>query len=148
MNIKPQQLINRYRYGERTPTMKFTPKNIGFEIRFGRVFVDETLFPDNASKALEHSIAKWQALVKYLEKNKNTKILAPITLDNSCALCNLFTRNDSNCDGCPVSNFTGRESCLDTPYTRYALLSGNLISQESIECAKAEVRFLESLRKK
>ena len=64
----------------------------------------------NASEALEASILHWQENVA-AETPSDVK-LGP----ESCALCCTFP--DSDCHGCLVSKFTGREDCGGSPYIK------------------------------
>ena len=95
---------------------------------------------EKTAAALEKSIAKW-------ERNTEIESLAYAKIGRGyCDLCQLFF--NINCEGCPVKNRSGKAWCRGTPY-RSAYdksLSGDLPG--FIEAAKAEVKFLKSLRAK
>lgn len=106
---------------------------------------------ENGESPLELSIEKWRDIIDGTGKDLS---------DQNCALCekNSFPHK-SNCDGCPVKEKTGENWCLGTPYIEYTNQMDNLeyksltaalkktIKKEALKAAKAEVAFLESLRK-
>jgi hypothetical protein len=80
-------------------------------------------------KALNGSIAKWEAIV------------AGTGVDNgpsNCPLCHMFWRFPNCCKGCPVSEKTGFTGCVNTPYDRYC-------DDHTIAAAVDELEFLRSL---
>lgn len=100
-------------------------------------------------KALKASIAHWRRLAT----GKRRLFERPAAED--CALCAKFCRQLVNqwgrisgtCDGCPVKNRTGRNTCLGTPYkaARNKWLIYGADSPEFKAAAKEELEFLESL---
>ena len=90
--------------------------------------------------ALEKSIAKWERNTE-IESLDRAKIKA-----KDCALCQLFSRAD--CAGCPVKIRSGWPWCAGTPYMCAYEKYLNDDLPGFIEAAKAEVKFLKSLRAK
>jgi len=80
---------------------------------------------------LELSIEKWQDIVDGKGRNSGAK---------NCALCEAL-----HCGKCSVSDKTGLPSCEGTPYMEFVLCS---TKSERLRCAKEELEFLKSLRKK
>lgn len=96
-----------------------------------------------ALEVLQLSIAHWERVVSGEDKYINSSY---------CALCLEFATpkqyiDDDICEGCPVYERTGRNSCIQTPYyevTRALRVYG----RNSIEfntAAKEELKFLKSL---
>lgn len=95
---------------------------------------------DKTLAALKGSIAKWKSIVDGTGKDEGA---------DNCPLCKQFIDcyeideegNNICCVGCPVSQKTGKEGCLGSPYEKY--------SNCSEECkprhARAELAFLKSL---
>lgn len=85
--------------------------------------------------ALRGSIAKWRAIVEGTGEDKG--------IDN-CPLCLKFNSRypakNLGCNGCPVYQRTGQDSCSGTPYDEY--LSDK---RGTTELAQAELDFLISL---
>lgn len=59
--------------------------------------------------ALEASIRKWK---KNLKKVKRKEI--PHIGSEQCPCCKVYP--DDDCSGCPIKEFTDRDSCYETPY--------------------------------
>ncbi len=93
--------------------------------------------------ALEGSIEKWELIVSGEGTDQGTL---------NCPLCELFwqwsQQSDKPCDGCPVSAKTQQTCCRGTPYMLYreALSAHGERSLQAVGLAKAEVKFLQSLR--
>lgn len=104
--------------------------------------------------ALEESIAKW-------ERNAVAeKPFEYLTSAYNCPLCKIFNlknpQNGTNCEGCPVSESTGRPYCVGTPYYvantasdawYYCYQEGSAESYKlaAHKAARDEVEFLKSL---
>ena len=100
---------------------------------------------DETRKALEGSIAKWQAIVDGTGENQGPQ---------NCPLCWMF--RDDECRGCPVRERSGRHYCYGTPYTSFEDLDiaalecqdddvrKALLVQRGV-AAQAELDFLKSL---
>lgn len=100
-------------------------------------------------KALKGSIKKWEGIVAGLESDRGTK---------NCPLCKLFQRDDA-CDGCPIKDVTGKDTCDETPYEDWcdAVLPQwasrehgdewdfKASDDETVMCAVLELEFLKSL---
>ena len=95
---------------------------------------------EKTAAALEKSIAKW-------ERNTEIESLAHAKTGwKDCDLCQLFLNAD--CEGCPVKIRSGKAWCRGTPYRRaFGKVSGGDLPG-FIKAAKAEVKFLKSLRAK
>lgn len=104
------------------------------------------------AQALEASIKHWE---------KNAAAEDPGDADtgpSACALCNKFALQEDasgiHCHGCPVRERTKSPGCIATPYprARMTLEAWNIEptqrkrKRDFQEAAKAEVRFLKSLR--
>ncbi len=100
-------------------------------------------------EALRGSIAKWQAIVDSVDASDQGA--------HNCPLCDLFFCA-GECEGCPVSEFTGISGCGMTPYGTWAshLAVDHGIKKEHplrrvegcakcLELAKAERDFLVGL---
>lgn len=99
-------------------------------------------------KALQGSIAKWQAIVDGTGVDKGIK---------NCPLCLLFNNDDTFiahvCVGCPVMERTGKRFCRDTPHEKWVANckpSDELNvwvpgGERGLEAARAELDFLKSL---
>jgi hypothetical protein len=112
---------------------------------------------DEVKQAIDNSIEHWEDIVKN-----------PGTFEASaqnCALCKLYhpCRNDfndweyfnfrdvTNCDGCPIKNYTGESLCSGTPYYNYEqayddYTSEFIASKELKEAAINELEFLKKVR--
>jgi hypothetical protein len=107
---------------------------------------------EKTRKALEGSIAKWQAIVDGTGKDNGT---------DNCPLCRMF-HSDFNycegaeeCTGCPVAEEVQDSNCVGTPY--YAWTKANsfaddkpwsAVTDEQKQAAQKELDFLISLRPK
>lgn len=83
-------------------------------------------------KALNGSIEKWQNIVAKTDRDLGVK---------NCPLCQLFYVGRSQkdeCNGCPVAESTGKTGCEGSPYMQHCITP-------TIQCAKAELKFLKSL---
>jgi len=91
-------------------------------------------------QALDLSIEKWETIVKHIEEHG-------ITVEcggrHTCALCGMFWL--PMCEGCPIHAETGQHGCVSTPYDDYDSWCGS-DSDENLEHAKAELKFLKGLR--
>jgi hypothetical protein len=86
-------------------------------------------------EALKGSIEKWQRIEAGADTDKGT---------DNCPLCQLFHEDHrltdgASCDGCPVSDRTGKLFCRGTPYMDY---TGDGKTKAN---ARAELEFLRSL---
>jgi len=90
-------------------------------------------------RALRESIKHWQENAK--AKSMNDVSVSP----RSCALCQLFFDQFSQCAGCPIVDETGTTLCAKTPYEQAAAArrAENLTTFQ--KAARAEVKFLKSL---
>ena len=90
-------------------------------------------------EALRASIAHWK------ENEQVTDIDDAKLGSKHCALCKLF--HSQYCEGCPVFERTGEDSCSNTPYRAAAWAVSKPASDlEAFRlAAKAEREFLESL---
>ncbi len=106
-------------------------------------------------KALLDSIDHWKNIVSVIKKNMGKpffrKGVQLYSADNSflfelgpeaCSLCNIFV--SGNCVGCPVYEFTGKGSCMNTPYDRISLelRTSKLFHGNILVVAEDEVQFL------
>lgn len=98
------------------------------------VQVDPPLTGDE-SDSLELSIAKWRFIVGVLEIGRTIDICGGT---DTCALC-AITECCSQC--IVITHGDGEPGCSDTPYDNWR-------ADKSLESAKAELAFLESLRDK
>lgn len=102
--------------------------------------------------ALEESIEHW----KEIERGEGVDLGT-----YSCALCMEFRTHfaEPDCKGCPVAQKTGRRYCYDSPYSEWDNAMERLGRQmddynrvvdtpELVKLARAERKFLESLREK
>lgn len=98
-------------------------------------------------KALEGSIAKWEAIVAGTG--------ADGCADN-CPLCELFLDPFSECDDCPVAERAGVGGCMNTPWEAWRKITaytprkyrgpGRKVESEiERDLAQAELDFLRSL---
>lgn len=61
-------------------------------------------------EALKASIAKW-------ERNAEATDPSDVRLgSDECPLCDVFHMRAISCNGCPVSDRTGRPFCVESPY--------------------------------
>ena len=81
-------------------------------------------------QAIRDAVEHWKDIVTRRIKNSNP---------NNCPLCRLFF--DGECEGCPVSQFTGEAYCEETPYWEWANAGE---SETRGAAAKKELAFLES----
>ena len=99
--------------------------------------------------ALEASITSWKH--KATTPDYKGLNMGP----TGCALCQLFHHNE--CNGCPISEKTGRMECIGTPYEETYKAWRKLIGAENPnqirvrrpkfrEAARAMVEFMEDLR--
>lgn len=102
---------------------------------------------------LEESIKHWEDIVAEPLKTSYKR--------NACALCRAFHTGIS-CSGCCISIHTGRNGCVNTPYTAFAAyrqgieyrLEKKFLTKEKLlerlpklkKLAQAELDFLISLR--
>ena len=117
---------------------KYANERATFEILPTKEY-EKSIKDQTPKEALENAIKKWKAIVSHLEKFTKSRVLNGTS---TCALCAKYGHivNPSNkqyCHGCPVSEFSGFDGCCNTPWERDVTLSQ----------AKAELTFLESLRK-
>ena len=97
--------------------------------------------------ALKQSIRKWRnnAVVTDVENYE--------TGADHCPLCELYLMK--GCQGCPISEKTGRAFCLDTPYDKameskqgwWARRDSSHYSAKARKAAEEMVAFLEQLLK-
>jgi hypothetical protein len=114
---------------------------------------------EEAMKALDASIRKYQRTVKLLEGSYRKKIKRkdgefyvsnhriPYG-DTDCPLCVLYY--DLDCDGCCVEYDTEEDNCRKTPYSEYqmVLIQSNTVTRRLINSTKAERDYLVDLRKR
>lgn len=95
----------------------------------------------NTIEALRGSIKKWEGVVAGTIKNEG---------QSNCPLCKLFW--NKFCEGCPVSEHTGRMACEGSPYYSYWVMVDlqniDARSEEAISTAQAELDFLKALLEK
>ena len=99
--------------------------------------------------ALEESIRHWEENAR-AETVKDVKISS-----DDCALCLLFRSKEQDCAGCPVSAFSGKPFCLNTPYINAYYTNRQWEDEPKSDkrkknfhaAAQKEVEFLKSLRK-
>lgn len=86
-------------------------------------------------KALQGSIAKWEAIVAGTGEDDGAV---------NCPLCHLF---GDTCQGCPVMQKTGQFNCGGSPYYKYAgaIHAYGTHSSEAIAAAQSELDFLRGL---
>ena len=91
--------------------------------------------------ALKESIEHWRRMEEGRRK-PGESIGAP-----SCALCQLFNCDIlDNCEGCPVFERTGQDSCGGTPYREAVIaFSAGYDSRAFKIAARHEREFLENL---
>ena len=102
--------------------------------------------PDNVmAVALEDSIIHWRENITLGVEG------ASIAMED-CALCQMYY-DRGECTNCPVRKKTGRKRCNGTPYYEAAhyLDQWDIFGDSDdelmfLECARAELAFLESLR--
>lgn len=109
---------------------------------------------ETTKEALEGAIEKWQKIVDFL-RYKRASTMSWVdywNLDSleqgrlNCPLCDLFM--NSGCSKCPVENKTGN-GCLGTPYSDYLWAKVFRVKIPAMRsAAKAELKFLKSLRRK
>jgi len=98
-------------------------------------------------KALEGSIAKWQAIVEGHGRDGGTE---------DCPLCQLFVRDrpvGERCLGCPVAQTTGLRGCAGSPYDLWAAQGPSRainhlpegLKPKARKLAQAELDFLQGL---
>jgi hypothetical protein len=103
---------------------------------------------ERTKTALEGSIAKWQAIVDGTGFDRGP---------DNCPLCIAFFdtqgENDdgytvSECNDCPVYQYTGETGCQRTPYMKASQSIGKQLADtpEKVAAARAELEFLEDLR--
>ena len=68
--------------------------------------------PPETLKALKESVAHWERLLACKTKQE---LEAEGYGAEHCALCEMFSENPQ-CNGCPVAESTGEDSCDGTPY--------------------------------
>lgn len=121
----------------------------------------QTVLTPQAKAALVKSIAHWRDIVKSVAGTGPVKPSSKIdTGPYACALCEVFMiwkPMAKQCVGCPVSQKTGKPSCVDSPYidarNAYATYFQTLWNRTSTaqrrktayENTKKELDFLESL---
>ena len=98
------------------------------------------------AEALEGAIKKWQKIVDYLAKKiVDWTIVKELEQGcGNCPLCQMFKL----CGGCPVFKKTEKMACMETPYIDFANAKSLRNLKIARESAKAEVKFLKSLRDK
>lgn len=106
---------------------------------------------EKTKAALVGSIEHWKRIVN---RTPGETIGAP-----SCDLCQMFLLRvrGTNCEGCPVAEASGRPGCGNTPYVAASdsleldvsrgVKCMSMISDRSVELARKELAFLESLLK-
>jgi hypothetical protein len=101
------------------------------------------------NKALEESIFVWQNRRDRAYRSIGmTRLEAHIHFGaDSCPLCQVyherFTKN-SDCNGCPIKEHTGKHFCQDTVYDK--LTDTREITEQNVVLFDEMVTFLESLR--
>jgi hypothetical protein len=65
----------------------------------------------------------------------------------TCALCMKYDPWVHDCVGCPISSFTGRKGCSDTPYEQFIDVANDAAWTRLLR-ASEEVEFLKSLLEK
>jgi len=96
----------------------------------------------SSSDPIGTSIKKWEFIAKRAGRLYRGQVLRDGKAA-TCGLCEKFSDNGI-CRRCPVFKHTGSSSCSTTPYYRYM---GARNADEAAHAARAEVEFLESLRK-
>ena len=94
--------------------------------------------------ALEESIQHWKRFADGKSKPGETHY------GTSCALCKMFVSASGECDGCPIKNRTGLDSCKSTPWEHCEdMYSDGINYQDELfkSAAKEQLKFLISLRK-
>ena len=92
------------------------------------------VWPKSKLGALKASIKKWEFSALWFKRNPRKSFETGGT--STCALCKLYYKGVSHCDGCPVKEKTGKSCCGGTPID---------ICRHDEACATAEVEFLKSL---
>lgn len=87
--------------------------------------------------ALRGSIRKWERIVAGVGEDRGS---------TNCPLCHLFRKN-RDCQGCPVSTYTGQDSCDGTPYDDYSEAEERVFFRKRLmqKHAERELAFLRSL---
>lgn len=107
--------------------------------------------PENELEALEISIQKWRAIVKYYQDEKNKDIFLYCGGVDTCGLCILYHHRknkspvDISCKSCPIYKQTGYIYCLGTPASIY---TGDKAYADIKEIAKKELDFLLEIKNK
>ena len=107
------------------------------------------VWPRSKSGALEHSIVKYEWLLRWAKRHMGDSM--PTASGNSCSLCYMFVERQNNvlslCVGCPVSVATGFPDCEGSPWE---ILENNYfgkpITESTLHAIAAEIEFLKSLR--
>ena len=99
--------------------------------------IEATRKPRTTHQALSSSIDKWKVIVALIRGGIRVSDGGP----SSCALCQKFYRN--NCRGCPVRKVTKCIQCTGSPYDKWEACD---LGDETIEMARNELKFLESLK--
>jgi hypothetical protein len=87
-----------------------------------------------ALKALQGSVAKWQAIVNGAGHDDG-----PLNEP----LCRAFLKDTDDCTGCPVKKRTGRDSCDGTPYEAWTVA---ITAEDMAKVAHVQLAFLQSLQ--
>ena len=114
-----------------------------YSIKNGTV-IAKGKWPTTKATALKESIRKYRWLATW--HKSHPKASAQISDGGSCALCELYYDEGlNNCEGCPVSKYTGLTRCQRTPWQTYDGECDPILARAY---AQAEIIFLESLQEK
>lgn len=102
-------------------------------------------------EALEGSILKWERIVDYLKKEDADWLRVGYLeqASGNCPLCQLkSTKGHGRCATlCPVVTKTGLPGCRRTPYYQFVTAEIGRNLMRARKAAKAELKFLKSLRR-
>jgi len=90
--------------------------------------------------SIDDSIAKWKYVKEHLSEIHDSGDGGP----HSCALC-LKYYSSAGCEGCPISEYTGQEACMGTPYTDW--LWAMSLDQDRRVVVQREIAFLHKVKK-
>lgn len=74
--------------------------------------------PLSNQEANQLSVLKWETFLKHLEMDELMDMGSGIP---TCGYCMLYFTN--GCEGCPISEKTGKIGCRDTPHDEYIYLT-------------------------
>ena len=102
---------------------------------------------------IDKSIEHWERILEFVKKEDIQGLKEEGWAGTSCACCEEFINqnHDEDCEGCPISAYTGEQDCIATPWWKANMALNNMIDElEAIplvtEAVTEELDFLKKVR--